>query len=108
MPCACRATHSRIIIRHNKQKQNKSNKTKLAYAIDEERKLQGAEIDSLHEAMEKAQAMVRGAARRLKVVYRGSSTNPMLWVVLFAAFLFVAVFALKKLHGLGRLLFWRR
>jgi hypothetical protein len=58
--------------------------------------------------MDKAQAMVRGAARRLKVVYRGSSANPMLWVVIFACFLFVAVFALKKLHGLGRLLFFRR
>ena len=52
--------------------------------------------------------MMRGAARRLKVVYRGSSANPMLWVVLFAAALFVGVFALKKLHSLGRLIFFRR
>ena len=63
----------------------------LAYAIDEERKLQGAELNALQEAMEKAQAMLKGAGRRLQVVSKQSRSWLMLWVLLFAMGMFFLV-----------------
>ncbi|KAI8465956.1 MAG: Qc-snare protein, SFT1 family [Monoraphidium minutum] len=74
----------------------------LAYAIDDERKLHGAEINTLEEYMEKAQAMLKQAGRRLTLVSRQSRSWLLLWVVLFGIALFFIVFMLKKLHRLGR------
>eukprot|EP00878_Enallax_costatus_P015939 GHUV01016712.1.p1 GENE.GHUV01016712.1~~GHUV01016712.1.p1 ORF type:complete len:111 (+),score=17.14 GHUV01016712.1:346-678(+) len=74
----------------------------LAYAIDDERKLQGADVDTLEEYMEKAKMMLGKATRRLNVVYKQSKSNLMLYVVLFAIGLFTVVYVLKKLYRLGR------
>jgi hypothetical protein len=52
--------------------------------------------------MEKAQAMLRKAGRRLTVVSRQSRSWLLLWVVLFGLGLFFVVYVLKKLHRLGR------
>lgn len=75
----------------------------LAYAIDDERKLQGAELNTLEEYMEKAQLMLKKASKRLTVVSQQSRSWLMLWVVLFGLALFFLVFFLKKLHRLGRM-----
>ncbi|KAF8073005.1 E3 ubiquitin-protein ligase TOM1-like [Scenedesmus sp. PABB004] len=63
----------------------------LAYAIDEERKLQGADINSLEEAMDRAKLMMGKAMRRLNVVYKQSRSNLMLWVTLFIIGIFMLV-----------------
>ncbi|GBF91068.1 hypothetical protein Rsub_03924 [Raphidocelis subcapitata] len=76
----------------------------LAYAIDDERKLQGAEISTLEEYMEKAQMMLKKAGQRLNIVSRQSRSWLMLWVLLFAMGLFFAVYVLKKLHRLGKMI----
>eukprot|EP00775_Hariotina_reticulata_P007904 gene7904-8100_t len=75
----------------------------LAYAIDDERKLQGADINLLEENMEKAKLMMSKAMTRLNVVYKQSKSNLMLYVVLFALGIFTVVYILKKLYKLGRM-----
>jgi len=56
-------------------------------------------------AMERAQVMMKGAMKRLNVVYHQSRSNFMLYVILFAVLLVLAVFVVSKLHRLGKLFF---
>jgi len=77
----------------------------LAYAIDEERKLQGKDISALEEAMEQASMMMKKAMTKLKVVTKQSRHNLMLYVILFGIALFGVVFVLKKLYKVGRWIF---
>jgi len=55
--------------------------------------------------MERAQVMMKGAMKRLNVVYHQSRSNFMLYVILFAVLLVLAVFVVSKLHRLGKLFF---
>lgn len=75
----------------------------LARAIDEERTLQGEAIKALEASMERARLVLRRASRRLTVVSRQARGNPLLALALFSVALFAAVFGLKKLHALGRM-----
>jgi protein transporter SFT1 len=75
----------------------------MARAIDEERTLQGEAIKALEASMERARLVLRRASRRLTVVSRQARGNPLLALALFSVALFAAVFGLKKLHALGRM-----
>jgi len=75
----------------------------MARSIDEERTLQGEAIKALEESMERARLVLRRASRRLTVVSRQARGNPLLALALFCVALFGAVYALKKLHSLGRM-----
>lgn len=75
----------------------------LAFAIDDERKLQGKEINTLEEYLDQARAALKKASRRLTVVTGQSRSWLMLWVVLFGLTLFFVVYVMKKIHRLGRL-----
>lgn len=55
--------------------------------------------------MERAQAMLKRAGKRLTVVSKQGRSWLMLWVVLFGLALFVVVYILKKLHRLGKMVF---
>lgn len=77
----------------------------LALAIEEERKLQGAEINSLEELMDKAKLKLGQARRRLNVVFKQSRSNLMLYVVLFIIAMIMVVFILNKLRRLGKWIF---
>lgn len=75
----------------------------MARSIDEERTLQGEAIKALEESMERARLVLRRASRRLTVVSRQARGNPLLALALFSVALFAAVYGLKKLHSLGRM-----
>lgn len=75
----------------------------MARSIDEERTLQGDAIKALEEAMERAQLSLRRAGRKLTVVSRRARGNPLLALALFSVALFGAVYGLKKVHSLGRM-----
>lgn len=76
---------------------------RMARSIDEERTLQGEAIRALEESMERARLVLRRASRRLTVVSRQARGNPMLALALFSLALFAAVYGLKKVHSLGRM-----
>lgn len=74
----------------------------MSLAIEEERKEQGALIESMEEAMERARLALRQTMQRLNVAYKQAQSNHLLFLVLFAVFLLFGIYVLAKFYKLGR------
>ena len=75
----------------------------LATAVGEEARATAAQTNALEETMQQAKAAMKAASKRMDKLYReGGGGNILLVVVMFALFVFLAVYVWTRISGLVR------